>query len=283
MKGKIKIKRVSDNLLLDKFNEEKHLIITNNHLLKKHYQNFKISKFEIEKLKLKLKKCSSEILLDQIINQGDTIYSLVNEYYHEIIEKLEGISDQISAISDCVNFIQELNINSNSNNCGGTGGGKSFNNANLNSNNILTTNSSINNGSIDNGRINSMKISTKHFYLEKVNKLKKLEGEYNGKSKEIAFKNSQLEEDSKFLEKITREKDMLIDSLSEDQLRRIGESYSHENQIIAMKLLMTSYFKTDIGVSSTEKEIVEKFKVFLTYIYDFFNKNFFKILLEQNW
>jgi hypothetical protein len=124
----------------------------------------------------------------------------------------------------------------------------------------MTNNSSIN-GSIEGGRSSSMKISTKHFYLEKVNKLKRLEIEYASKNKEISFKNGQLEEDSKFLEKISKEKDLLIDSLSEDQLRRIGESYSHENQITAMKLILSSYFKTDIGVSATEKEIVEKFKV----------------------
>lgn len=274
MKGRIKIKRISDNLTQEKFNEEKHLIITNNHILKKHYQNFKISKFEIEKLKLKLKKFNSEILLNQIIDQGDSIYSLVNEYYHEIIEKLESISDQISAISDCVNFLQELNVNSS--NGGGTGSGKPHH-VNFNSNNNLTNNSSIN-GSVEGGRTSSMKISTKHFYLEKVNKLKKLEGEYASKNKEIVFKNGQLEEDTKFLEKISKEKDLLIDSLSEDQLRRIGESYSHENQITAMKLILTSYFKTDIGVSATEKEIVEKFKVrnfpkliFMQFIFKLFN------------
>lgn len=259
MKGKIKIKRSSDNLVQDKFEDEKHLIITNNHILKKHYQNFKISKFEIEKLKVKLIKMNSDILLNQIIDQGDSIYSLVNEYYHEIIGKLESISDQISAISDCVNFLQELNVNWSSNNGGGTVSSKHINNVNF-ANNNLTSNSSIN-GSVEGGRSNSMKISTKHFYLEKVNKLKKLEVEYASKNKEIVFKNSQLEEDSKFLEKITKEKDMLIDALSEDQLRRIGESYSHENQIVAMKLILSSYFKTDIGVSATEKEIVEKFKV----------------------
>jgi uncharacterized coiled-coil protein SlyX len=256
MKGRIKIKRISNDLNQDKFDEEKHLIITNNHILKKHYQNFKVSKFEIEKLKHKLKKINSEILLNQIIDQGDSIYSLVNEFYHEIIGKLESISDQISAISDCVNFLQELNlVNSSS---GGTGSGKIHQNVNFNNN--MTNNSSIN-GSIEGGRSSSMKISTKHFYLEKVNKLKRLEIEYASKNKEISFKNGQLEEDSKFLEKISKEKDLLIDSLSEDQLRRIGESYSHENQITAMKLILSSYFKTDIGVSATEKEIVEKFKV----------------------
>lgn len=275
MKGKIKINRASANntqnktysninTIQDKLEEEKHLIITNNHILKKHYQNFKVSRHEIEKLKKRLKLCNSDIILNQIINQGDSIYSLVNNFYNEIVEKLDTISEQISAISNCVNFLQELNNNNYSN----------INNANNTVNNNVSpgtgsnkqqgfnaaSNSSFNN-SLNEGRPNSMKISTKHFYLEKVNKLKKLESEFSSKSKAVSLKLSQFEEDSKFLEKITKEKDLLIDALSEDQLRRIGESYSHEIQINAMKLILTSYFKTDISISATEKDIVDRFKV----------------------
>jgi hypothetical protein len=244
--------------------ENEKYIIPNNHILRKYFQNFKVSKYEIEKLKKKLNKFGGEMLLNQVINQGDSVYNMVNEYYNDIVDKLENISEQINSISNCVNFLQELNMQNfdNFGNESERGNGQKSNLSGLNMHNTGNSSTNLIMDQNHNSPIQtSMNISTKHFYLEKINKLKKLENEFTTKNKEISIKNSQLEEDSKFLEKIAKEKDGLIDSLSEDQLRRIGDSFTHEDQIASMKLILSSYDKFVISPGTSEKQVIEMFKV----------------------
>lgn len=269
MKGKITIKRNSDNLSLDKSSS---IILNTNHLLKKHFANFLVTQHDINKLKNKIKQIDPEQILSKIVNQGENVHSIINEFYHGIIEKLDVISEQISCISDCVNLLQELNY-SNSNN-------KDRSNTSTSDNAFNTKDSGKNKKTVSGNksvkgdvgsyislmnnvdeRPLSMKISSKHFYQEKLNKLKKLESDFLSKSREIQIKNAQYHEDDKFLDQITKEREILVDSLSEDFLRRVGESYTHENQIMTMKMVLMTFFKVNITPLQNEKEIQELFKV----------------------
>lgn len=274
MKGKITIKRNSDNLSLDKSSS---IILNTNHILKKHFANFLVTQHDINKLKNKLKQIDPEQILSKIVNQGENVHSIINEFYHGIIEKLDVISEQISCISDCVNLLQELNY-SNSNN-------KDRTNTSTSENAFNTKDSGKNKKSVSGNksvkgdvgsyislmnnvddRPLSMKISSKHFYQEKLNKLKKLESDFLSKSKEMQIKNAQYHEDDKFLDQITKEREILVDSLSEDFLRRVGESYTHDNQIMTMKMVLMTFFKVNITPLQNEKEIQELFKVRILFI-----------------
>lgn len=65
MKGKITIKRNSDNLSLDKSSS---IILNTNHILKKHFANFLVTQHDINKLKNKMKQIDPEQILSKIVN-----------------------------------------------------------------------------------------------------------------------------------------------------------------------------------------------------------------------
>lgn len=266
MKGQIKIKRKKPNDSESSYyNNDKDL--NKSQLLKNNFIFLKMSHNELESIKSKLQFDTTQIIVaNKLYSQNNELYEIINKFYYEIIDKIEAISEQILYISDCVKFFQDINTLSTTKN-------QSYSNSSHNSHKDNTHNVSIgqpnltinntNNGfSNQSSSVNHniFKLSAKNFFIEKQQQLQKLENTLLEKNKLITSKTEQIEEDNKFLERIAKEKDSLVDSISEDYLRKVCDSFSGDNQIIAMKLVLFVIYKINI-YNLSDKEIVETFRV----------------------
>lgn len=253
---------------------------TENYVLKEYYKNFKLEDSYIEKLRLKLQNHPEKLLfLNEVVSQDKSVIQLVNDNYTYIINKFEEVSDIINKIEEYSNNINENTILYKIKNIPNSL--SSMNeldrkliedrekNAFSNYYNYFNINNSSNNDFNDNEENNNFQnafncntqrlINNSHqLYYNKekrsvdiINQIisdnnKKVEAykkEIKDFNKEIDTRASSISEDNNFLNSIVKEKNLLIDKISQSAFQEASKTISTTNyQQLILKIFFQCFY-----------------------------------------